>query len=69
MLEAKGKCTIRVNAANFVAHVSIKDSDKVGVLYPGYTLGQPITVDKIDPQDTGVKYITVFNGNDYMGPI
>ena len=53
-----------MNSLDFVSHVSIKDSDMIGVLFPGYTIGQPITVPAGE-----VKYITVYNGNDYMGPI
>ena len=33
-------------------------------MYPGYAAGQPITVER-----GAIKYITVYNGNPYGGPI
>ena len=55
-------CTIRVNATAFTARVVFDDSDKLGVLYPGYKMGQPITVEK-----GKIKYLQIYNGND-AGP-
>ena len=55
-------CTIRVNATAFTARVVFDDSDKLGVLYPGYKMGQPITVEK-----GKIKYVQIYNGND-AGP-
>ena len=55
-------CTIRVNATETLARVIFDDSDNLGVLYPGYKMGQPITVDQ-----GKIKYIQMYNGND-AGP-
>ena len=39
------KCTIEVDATAFPAHIRfIQSSNELGVLYPGYVLGQPIHV-------------------------
>ena len=47
-----------IDATKAVARITFKDrTDSLGVLYPGYVLGQPITV-----QEGQVKYITVYNG-------
>ena len=52
-------CTIRVDASKFVGRITFIDStSSLGVLYPGYVLGQPITV-----KEGETKYITVYNGN------
>ena len=55
-------CTIKVNATLNTARVIFDDSDNLGVLYPGYKMGQPITVDQ-----GNIKYIRIYNGND-AGP-
>ena len=39
-------CTIKVNATEFPARVVFDDSSSLGVLYPGYKMGQPISVDE-----------------------
>ena len=51
------KCTIMVDANAAVGRVTFAGTSSLGVLYPGYVMGQPITVDKGE-----TKYITVFNG-------
>ena len=51
------KCTIMVDASSAVGRVSFSGTNSLGVLYPGYVMGQPITVDK-----GSSKYITVYNG-------
>ena len=52
-------CTIKLNATEFTARVVFDDSDDLGVLYPGYKMGQPITV------PTGkVTFIQIYNGKD-----
>ena len=55
-------CTIKVNATEFTARVIFDDSNDLGVLYPGYKMGQPITV-----EEGTIKYIQIYNGND-AGP-
>ena len=57
-------CTIKIDAKEYqnVARVIFDDSDTLGVLFPGYKMGQPITV-----QPGQVKWITIYNGND-AGP-
>ena len=40
-------CTIQVDATAFVGRITFYDSNNaLGVMFPGYTLGQPITVAK-----------------------
>ena len=52
-------CTIMVDATKFVGRITFKDdTNSLGVLYPGYVLGQPITVPEGE-----VRYITLYNGN------
>ena len=52
-------CTIMVDATKFPGRITFKDpTNSLGVLYPGYVLGQPITVEEGE-----IKYITVYNGN------
>ena len=52
-------CTIMVDAQLFIGRLTFKDpTNSLGVLYPGYVLGQPITV-----AEGEIKYITVYNGN------
>ena len=51
-------CSIKVDASKYVARIAFVDAtNSLGVLYPGYVLGQPITVPEGE-----VKYITVYNG-------
>ena len=58
------RCRVKVNATLEVAHISFFDSsNSLGVMYPGYVLGNPIKVDKGQ-----VKYITIYNGKS-AGPI
>ena len=63
-LKDNGKCTFMVDASSVVGRVTIEGGKELGVLYPGYTTGQPITVER-----GSVKYITIYNGNPYGGPI
>ena len=59
-----GKCTFSVDASSVVGRVTISAESTLGVLYPGYAAGQPITVER-----GSIKYITIFNGNPYGGPV
>ena len=51
------KCTIRIDANEALARVVFSGTNELGVLYPSYVIGQPITVEQ-----GKVNYITVFNG-------
>ena len=51
------KCTIMVDGNAGVARATFTGTNNLGVLYPGYVMGQPITVNQGE-----VKYITVYNG-------
>ena len=53
-----------VNAESIVGRVTIEGDTNLGVIYPGYTVGQPITVPRGES-----KYIQLYNGNPYGGPI
>ena len=57
LLGENTKCTIMVDATKAVARVTFGGSRSLGVLYPGYVMNQPITVNKGD-----LRYITVYNG-------
>lgn len=59
-----GKCTFSVDASSVVGRVTISAESTLGVLYPGYAAGQPITVER-----GSIKYITIFNGSPYRGPV
>ncbi len=59
ILAENTKCTIKVDASDAVARVRFDGSSYLGVLYPGYKVGETINVSKGD-----VKYITIFNGGD-----
>lgn len=63
-LADNGKCTFSVDASSVVGRVTISADNSLGVLYPGYTSGQPITVER-----GSIRYITIYNGNRYGGPI
>ena len=63
-LSNNGKCTLMVDASSVVGRVTINASKDLGVLVPGYVSGQPITVPR-----GSVKYITLYNGYAYGGPI
>ena len=57
VLDANEKCTFFVDATASVARVIFDDANVLGVLYPGYVMGEPITVEQ------GLKkYITIYNG-------
>ena len=59
VLDSNEKCTFLIDATKKVARVIFDDVTKLGVLYPGYVIGEPITVKQ------GLKkYITIYNGND-----
>ena len=54
-----------VDASTVVARVTIQDpSNYLGVIYPGYTRGEVITIPRGQ-----TKYITLYNGVDYGGEI
>ena len=57
LLAENTKCTIMMDASTGIARVAFTGSADLGVLYPGYIMGQPITV-----EEGLVHYITVFNG-------
>ena len=57
VLGVNTKCTIRVDANEALARVTFSGTNDLGVLYPSYVMGQPITVEK-----GKVQYITVYNG-------
>ena len=57
LLGENNKCTIMVDSNQGTSRIAFSGSSELGVLYPGYVMGQPITVEK-----GMVKYITVFNG-------
>ena len=62
-LQANSKCTIKIDATEYLARVVFDNTDSLGVLFPGYIIGQPISV------ETGeTKYVTIYNG-DEAGPI
>ena len=64
LLPDNGKCTFMVNAESLVGRVTIDGDSSLGVIFPGYTIGQPITVPRGES-----KYIQLYNGNPYGGPI
>mmetsp|Transcript_15635 Transcript_15635/g.26406 ORF Transcript_15635/g.26406 Transcript_15635/m.26406 type:complete len:84 (-) Transcript_15635:49-300(-) len=49
-----------VDATENTARVILDDTTALGVLYPGYNLGEAITVPKGE-----IRYITIYNGNQY----
>ena len=56
-LSENQRCRIKIDATKEVAHITFYEpSNTLGVMYPGYVLGNPIKVDK-----GKVKYITVYN--------
>ena len=57
-------CTMEIDATAEAAHVTFIDtSESLGVMYPGYVLGQPIRVSKGNKMS-----ITVYNGK-IAGPL
>ena len=57
-------CTMEIDATSEAAHITFIDKDNnLGVMYPGYELGQPIRVDKGDNIT-----LTVYNGK-IAGPL
>ena len=53
------KCSILIDGTKGTARITIsgRDAKSVGVLYPGYVMGQPITV-----QEGSKRMITLYNG-------
>ena len=46
-LSTNQMCTMEIDATAEAAHVTfIEEGNNLGVMYPGYVLGQPIRVDK-----------------------
>ena len=43
-LADNGKCTFMIDASTHVGRVIISSDNSLGVLYPNYVKGQPITV-------------------------
>ena len=58
LLGENTKCTMMIDATNAVARVTFSGTNSLGVLYPGYVMGEPITIKRGD-----IKYITVYNGS------
>ena len=56
-------CKVEVDGTKSIARVIFDDTDTLGVLYPGYVMGEPITV-----QQGSVKTVTIYNGGN-QGPI
>ena len=46
-----------IDASAAVGRVTFTGTDSLGVMYPGYVMGTPITINTGD-----VKYVTVYNG-------
>ena len=56
-------CKVIVDGTNAVARVVFDEVSTLGVLYPGYVIGEPITV-----QQGQTKTITIYNGGN-NGPV
>ena len=57
-LKDNAYCTVSIDAKNGTARVIFDNDDDLGVLYPDYVIGQPITVPEGE-----TKIITIYNGN------
>ena len=57
LLAENTKCTIKVDGTKGIARVAFDGNNYLGVLYPGYQIGDTISVPYGD-----VKYITIYNG-------
>ena len=57
LLGENTKCTIMLDATAATARVTFDGTNSLGVMYPGYVIGTPITINQGD-----VKYVTVYNG-------
>lgn len=57
-LRANSKCTITVDATSAPARLILDGSSNLGVLYPGYVIGEPITI-----PEGFIRYVTIYNGN------
>ena len=53
-----------IDATKIVGRVTISGDNRLGVLYPGYNIGQPISV-----EEGNIQYITLYNGVEFGGPI
>ena len=62
-LDNKQMCKIDIDGTKAIARVIFDDTDTLGVLYPGYVIGEPITV-----QQGSSKTVTIYNGGN-QGPI
>ena len=62
-LPAGGQCTLTIDAQQAMGRVKFTKTVDLGVLFNGYTLGQPITI----PKGTN-QAITIYNGN-LAGPL
>ena len=56
-LPQNNKCTFVIDASAHLVRVVFDGTNDLGVLYPSYVMGQPLTVEQ-----GSVKYITVYNG-------
>ena len=57
LLAENQKCTIMIDATNAVGRVTFTGTNSLGVLYPGYVMDVPITINQGD-----VKFVTFYNG-------
>ena len=57
-LKDNAKCTVYIDATEEVARVIFDNDEDLGVLWPDYVIGTPITIEKGKREE-----IVVFNGN------
>ena len=57
ILSENTKCIVKIDATKAVARVKFEGNNFLGVLYPGYKIGDTINVSK-----GNVQYVTIFNG-------
>ena len=57
-LKDNSMCTVSIDATEAVARVIFDNDEDLGILYPDYVIGQPITVPKGE-----TKMIVIYNGN------
>ena len=57
-MKDNSKCTIYIDASETVARVIFDNDEDLGVLWPDYVIGTPITIEKGTREE-----IVVYNGN------
>ena len=62
-IPSNSKCTISLDATAAVGRVIVDNNSELGVLVPGYVIGQPITV-----SEGQIRKITIYNGGE-NGPL